>query len=75
LHYILDCNWNEDHCRIRKGHGPENITAFRRFAIGVIRMMGKREIAGTIAKLNRDVRKVFDYLRMTDNSIGNSKFN
>ena len=75
LHYILDHNWNEDHCRIRKGHGPENITAFRRFAIGVIRMMGKREIAGTIAKLNRDVRRVFDYLRMTDNSIGNSKFN
>ena len=25
-HYLLDWNWHEDRCTIRKGHGPENIT-------------------------------------------------
>ena len=37
IHHILDCCWEEDHCRIRTGHGPENTTRLRRFAIGVIR--------------------------------------
>ena len=27
--------WNEDKSRIRTGHGPENMTRLRRFAIGV----------------------------------------
>ena len=36
-HHILDCCWDEDRCRIRTGHGPENTTRLRRFAIGVIR--------------------------------------
>jgi len=29
-HYILDWNWDEDRCRIRKGHGPANITQLPR---------------------------------------------
>ena len=35
LHRILDDsdNWNEDNSRIRTGHGPENMTGLRRFAI------------------------------------------
>ena len=37
IHHILDCCWEEDRCRIRTGHGPENTTRLRRFAIGVIR--------------------------------------
>ena len=37
IHHILDCCWYEDRCRIRTGHGPENTTRLRRFAIGVIR--------------------------------------
>ena len=43
LHRILDDsdNWNEDNSRIRTGHGPENMTGLRRFAIGVIKMHGK----------------------------------
>ena len=69
-HYMLDWNWNEDRCTIRKGHGPENITSLRRFAIGLIKSMtkGKDTVASTIEKLARNVRRVFDYLRMTDNS-------
>jgi len=67
-HYLLDWNWDEDRCTIRTGHGPENITALRRFAIGAIKSKSRDSIASTIQRLARNIRLVFDYLRMTDNS-------
>jgi len=67
-HYILDWNWNEDRCTIRTGHGPANLTRLRRFATGLIKSISKDSVASTIDKLSRNVRQVFDYLRMTDNS-------
>ena len=67
-HYILDRNWDEDRCTIRTGHGPENITRLRRFAAGLIQSKSTDRVATTIAKLARNVRRVFDYLRMTENS-------
>jgi predicted transposase YbfD/YdcC len=67
-HYILDWNWNEDRCNISKKHGPENITCLRRFASGLIKAIGNDSVASAIRKLARNVRMVFDYLRMTDNS-------
>ena len=67
-HWILDWNWDEDRCTIRTGHGPENITRLRRFAIGLIKTKSKDSVAATIGKLARRVRRVFDYLGMTANS-------
>ncbi len=67
-HSILDWNWDEDRCTLRTGHGPENITALRRFAIGAIRSKSRDTVAATIQRLARNVRLVFDYLRMTENS-------
>ena len=67
-HFILDWNWNEDRCIIRTGHGPENITCLRRFATGLIKSISKDSVSSTIKKLARNVRRVFVYLRMTDNS-------
>jgi len=67
-HYILDWNWDEDRCPIRTGHGPENITALRRFAIGAIRSKSRDSVSATIQRLARNVRLVLDYLCMTDNS-------
>ena len=67
-HYILDWNWDEDRCTLRTGHGPENITALRRFAIGAIQAKSRDTVAATIQRLARNVRLVFDYLRRTDNS-------
>jgi predicted transposase YbfD/YdcC len=67
-HYILDWNWNEDRCTIRSGHGPENITALRRFAIGAIRSKSRDSVASTTQRLARNVRLIFDYLRVTVNS-------
>lgn len=72
-HYILDWNWDEDRGRIRTGHGPENISRLRRFAIGVIKgQLAKEKRPPTVAQKIRDlagnVRLVFDYLKMTENS-------
>jgi predicted transposase YbfD/YdcC len=67
-HYILDWNYDEDRSRIRTGHGPQNITRLRRFAIGVIKSKGVRSVAQKMRQLTRNVRLVFDYLRMTENS-------
>ncbi len=73
-HYILDWNWNEDRCRIRTGHGPENITRLRRFTTGLIKAISKDSVASTIRMLARNVRRVFDYLKMTKNSQPRIKF-
>lgn len=67
-HYILDWTWDEDRCKIRTQHGPENMTSFRRFAIGLIQSISKDSVFSTTKKLNRTMRMVFDYLGMTDNS-------
>lgn len=71
-HYVLDWNFDEDRCRIRSGHGPENISRLRRFAIGVIQYLsdGKTSVAQKMHQLHRNTRLVFDYLRMTHNSTG-----
>ena len=67
-HYVLDWNWDEDRCRICSGHGPENTTALRRFANGIIQSRSRDSVSATIQRLGRNVRMVFDYLRMTTNS-------
>jgi predicted transposase YbfD/YdcC len=67
-HYILDWNYDEDRCRIRTGHGPENTTCLRRFAISLIKSRGVKNVAQKMRHLNRNTRLVFDYLRMTTNS-------
>jgi predicted transposase YbfD/YdcC len=67
-HYILDWNYDEDRSRIRTGHGPENVTRLRRFAVGVIKSKGVANVAQKMRQLNRNIRLVFDYLRMTTNS-------
>jgi len=72
-HHILDWNWDEDRCTLRTGHGPENITRLRRFATGLIKSKSRDSVSATIDQLARNVRRVFDYLRMTDNSIPRSQ--
>ena len=72
-HYILDWNYDEDRSRIRTGYGPENISRLRRFAIGVIKSKGVRSVAQKMRELTRNVRLVFDYLRMTKNSCASAR--
>lgn len=67
-HYIIDWNYDEDRSRICKGHGPENMTRLRRFAVGVIKSKGVRSVAQKMRELTRNTRMVFDYLKMTRNT-------
>jgi len=67
-HYIIDWNYHEDRSRICKGHGPENITRLRRFAISIIKSKGVRSVSQKMRQLMLNVRLVFDYLHMTQNS-------
>jgi predicted transposase YbfD/YdcC len=73
-HYILDWNYDEDRSRIRTGYGPENVTRLRRFAVGVIKSKGVANVAQKMRKLNKNIRLVFDYLRMTKNSCRSSRW-
>ena len=70
VHNILDNAFDEDRSRIRTGHGPENTTRLRRFAIGVVRSHTDDCVAAAMRRLHRNPRLVFDYLRMTANSLG-----
>ena len=67
-HHMIDWNYDEDRSRIRTGHGPENITRLRRFAIGVLKSKGRGGVAEKMRRLTRNVRLVFDYLRMSENA-------
>jgi len=67
-HYIIDWNYDEDRSRIRKGHGPENMTRLRRFSVGLIKSKGVKNVAQKMRKLTRNTRMVLDYLKMTGNS-------
>ena len=65
---LIDWNQDEDRSRIRTGHGPENITRRRRFAMGVIKSKGPRSVAEKMRELARNLRPASDDLRMTKNS-------
>ena len=63
----IDWSFDEDRSRIRTGYGPENTTRLRRFAIQLIKARGLN-VAETLRRLNRNVRCVFDFLKMTANT-------
>jgi predicted transposase YbfD/YdcC len=67
-HYIIDWNYDEDRSRIAKGYGPENITRLRRFAIGLLKSKGVRNVSQKMRQLLMTPRMVLDYLKMTKNS-------
>ena len=67
-HYVIDWNFDEDRSRIRSGHGPENVSRLRRFAVALIQSKPGRKVAATLRRINRNVRTVFDYLLMSENS-------
>ena len=67
-HYILDWNYDEDRSQIRTGHGPENVSRLRRFAVGLLKFKGVKSVAQKMRQLLMGVRAVLDYLRMTNNT-------
>jgi predicted transposase YbfD/YdcC len=45
LHWSLDVTFNEDRCRIRKEHAPENIAALRHVALNLLRQEHSRHMS------------------------------
>lgn len=43
LHWVLDVTWGEDHSRIRRGHGGENIALWRCLAISLLNQETSRK--------------------------------
>lgn len=37
LHWVLDVNFHEDACRVRKDHAPENFSTMRKLALSLLR--------------------------------------
>jgi len=71
-HYIIDWNYDEDRSRIAKGYGPENITRLRRFAVGLLKSKGIKNVSQKMRQLSMSPRLVLDYLKMTKNSLCSS---
>ena len=56
LHHVLDVSFHEEDSRIRRGHGPENVSRLRRMALNLLKgadkhttrksIKGRRKIAG-----------------------------
>jgi len=67
-HYIIDWIYDEDRSTIRMGYGPENITRLRRFAVGLVKSKGAKNISKKMRQLNKNTRVVLDYFKMTKNS-------
>ena len=38
LHWVLDMNFREDECRVRKDHGPENFAVLRHAALNILKL-------------------------------------
>jgi predicted transposase YbfD/YdcC len=45
LHWSLDVTFNEDRCRIRKEHAPENLAALRHVALNLLRQEHSHQIS------------------------------
>mgnify|MGYP001602026658 CR=1 FL=1 len=51
-HYVRDVTLSEDHCRIRKGAGPQVFATLRNLVISILRLCGVTNIAQAIRKLS-----------------------
>ncbi|NJL42963.1 MAG: ISAs1 family transposase [Pseudanabaena sp. SU_2_4] len=52
LHWVLDVGFREDHCKVARGHAPENLAVLRHIALNLI-TQEKSIKAGTRAKRMR----------------------
>jgi hypothetical protein len=47
-HYVRDVTLDEDACRIRTGHAPQNLAAFRNAIVSMLRLDGHNNIAAAL---------------------------
>lgn len=57
LHWVLDVAFHEDACRVRRGHGAENLSRLRRIALNLL----KRETAEKLGIANKRLLAGWDH--------------
>ena len=69
VNHLLDheASWNEDKCRVRSGYGPENLSCLRRLSICLV-LARDLPVSTTIKALDRNPRRVLDWLRLSQNT-------
>jgi len=56
LHWVLDVSFREDNCRVRKGHGAENLTVLRHIAVNLL----KQEKSAKLGIRNKRLNAAWD---------------
>lgn len=59
LHYRKDFVFGEDRSTIRKGHGPQNMSTLRNFAVGLLMANNITNVKRCVANLQHDVTTLF----------------
>lgn len=63
LHYVLDVSFDEDRCRVRKGHAAENLSRLRRLTANLLRLNPtSRSIRGQRKRCGWSDQYLFDTL-------------
>lgn len=61
LHWVRDVTLGEDGCRVKLGHGPQNLAACRNAALNLLRLNNTKGIA---AALRHYAYRPWDLLRL-----------
>ena len=56
LHWVLDVQFREDQCRVRKDHGPENLATLRHIAVNLL----KQEKSSKVGIANKRLKAGWD---------------
>jgi hypothetical protein len=67
LHWVRDVTFGEDKRQVEKGHGPQNLAAFRNAAISRLRLTGCKEIAVALRDFCYHPRKLLQFLGIMKN--------
>ena len=67
LHWVLDVDFDEDHSRVRKGYGAENLAALRRLAVNLIQRETtfRKSVKGRQLKACWDINYLMKLLTMS----------
>jgi predicted transposase YbfD/YdcC len=62
LHWQRDTTYGEDGCRIKVGHGPQNMAAFRNTALNLLRLGGIKEATPALRQFAYAPRTLLKFL-------------